>query len=262
MTKKAEMSGVLTKHADNTPTRRIPPNQTDTPNRGTLEACQQTTIPMTDGDPEQKSRPTPAKPEPPLTEAATAKVAHETLAEDPGLGPIASEHGVVELAPADDPFQRLVVSILRQQVSMSAAAAIQERLFAEVDVTPQGVLAAEETILREAGLSAAKTEYVRELATAWSDRGYSRTHFDDLSDGDIAAELTEIRGVGPWTVDMFLMFGLGRPDVFPVGDLGIRKGMWELFGDDLTRGEMKTYAERWQPYRSYASLYLWRAYDG
>jgi DNA-3-methyladenine glycosylase II len=77
----------------------------------------------------------------------------------------------------------------------------------------------------------------------------------------VGDELGEIGGVGPWTVDMFLMFGLGRPDVFPVGDLGIRKGMAVLYDDDLTRAEMRDRAERWAPYRSYASLYLWRATD-
>jgi DNA-3-methyladenine glycosylase II len=77
----------------------------------------------------------------------------------------------------------------------------------------------------------------------------------------VTAELTEIRGVGPWTAKMFLVFGLGRPDVFPVEDLGIRKGMATLYDDDLTRGEMRERATAWAPYRSYASQYLWQIAD-
>lgn len=199
-----------------------------------------------------------------------------TLREDPELAPLVEEYGPMTIQPAEDFYQRFVVSILRQQVSMASAAATRERLFdavgqsptssqdspnpdEAVEVTPEGILAADPELLRDVGLSRQKTEYVKNVAEAFVERGYSQEYFADMTDAEVLAELTSIKGVGEWTANMQLMFSLGRPDVFPVGDLGIRKGMWALFGDDLTRAEMEEVAERWAPYRSYASLYLWRA---
>jgi DNA-3-methyladenine glycosylase II len=183
------------------------------------------------------------------------------LESDDALAPLVAEHGPLGLEPHEDPFRRLVVSLVRQQVSMAAADAIEERLFEAVDITPEGVLAAEESTLRDAGLSAQKTEYVRAVAEAWQERGYDRTYFDGMDDDAVTAELTEIHGVGTWTAKMFLMFALAREDVFPVEDLGVRRGM-EIVCGELTRGEMRERAEAWRPYRSYASRYLWRAYEG
>ncbi|WP_115863910.1 DNA-3-methyladenine glycosylase family protein [Halorussus litoreus] len=182
-----------------------------------------------------------------------------TLREDAYLGPLVDEFGPLTVEPAEDFFARFVTSILRQQVSMASAAATRERLFDAVEVTPEGILAADSAVLRDAGLSAAKTEYVGNVAEAFIERGYSREYFADTSDADVVAELTSIKGVGEWTANMQLLFSLGRPDVFPVGDLGIRKGMETVLGEELTRAEMVERAERWAPYRSDASLYLWRA---
>ncbi|MEF8886871.1 MAG: DNA-3-methyladenine glycosylase 2 family protein [Haloarculaceae archaeon] len=183
------------------------------------------------------------------------------LRSDPDLAPLVEEHGPLELEPADDPFRRLVVSLTRQQVSMAAAAAIEKRLFDAVDVSPEGLLAAEESTLRDAGLSRQKTEYVRAVARAWREREYDRGFFEGMDDEAVTAELTGIHGVGTWTAKMFLLFALGRPDIFPVEDLGIRRGMESLYGDGMDRQEMVAAAERWRPYRSTASLYLWRAVD-
>jgi DNA-3-methyladenine glycosylase II len=187
---------------------------------------------------------------------------HQHLRADEYLGPLVAEHGRLTLDPAEDFFARFVVSVLRQQVSMASAAATRERLFDAVEVTPPGILAADDAVLRDAGLSRQKTRYVNELAVAFDERGYSKASFADMDDDAVRAELTSITGVGPWTADMQLMFSLGRPDVFPVGDLGVRKGMVELFGEDMTRTEMVDRAERWAPYRSYASLYLWGVDEG
>ena len=187
---------------------------------------------------------------------------HDRFRDDPDLGPLVDEHGALVVEPHDDPFERLVVSIVRQQVSMDAAAAIETRLFDAVDATPEAMAAADPAVLRDAGLSSQKTEYVRNAAEAFTERGYDRDYFRELSDDAIRDELTSIAGVGPWTANMFLVFALGREDVFPVGDLGIRKGMQSLFGEDTTRAEMRDIAKRWRPYRSYASLYVWRAYEG
>jgi DNA-3-methyladenine glycosylase II len=187
---------------------------------------------------------------------------HDHLRDDPDLGPLVDEYGELVVEPHDDPFERLVVSIVRQQVSMDAAAAIRERLFDAVDATPESMTSADPAVLRDAGLSSQKVNYVGNVAEAFTERGYDRDYFRELTDEAVHDELTSIAGVGPWTADMFLMFALGREDVFPVGDLGIRKGMQVMFGEDTTRAEMRDVAERWRPYRSYASLYVWRAYEG
>lgn len=189
-------------------------------------------------------------------EAATA------LREDPALEPYIEEYGPLELEHAEDLFERLVVSLLRQQVSIDAAAAIRERLFDRVEVTPAAMLGADDETLQDAGLSAAKVEYVNAVAQAFQQEGYDRAYFADLDDDAVMDELTEIRGVGPWTAKMFLLFALGRPDVFAVEDLGIRRGMEIACGGEMTRREMRERAGEWAPYRSYASLYLWRAYEG
>jgi DNA-3-methyladenine glycosylase II len=185
---------------------------------------------------------------------------HEFLRSDSALGPVVDAHGELTLDPAEDLFERLVTSILRQQVSMASAAATRERLFEAVEVTPTGVLAADEQVLKDAGLSRQKTRYVRNVAEAFHERGYDRDHFAAMDDEAVVAELTEITGVGQWTAEMQLMFALGREDVFPVGDLGIRKGMTTLHPelDREDRAAMVERSERWRPYRSYASLYLWR----
>lgn len=182
-----------------------------------------------------------------------------TLRTDDLLGPVIDRHGPLTIEPADDPFERLVVSILRQQVSMASAAATRERLFDAVEVTPAGVLAAEESALKDAGLSRQKTRYVRNVAETFADNGWDHEAFAAMSDEEVREELTAITGVGEWTANMQLLFTLGRPDVFPVGDLGVRKGMEELHGREMSRREMVEEADRWAPYRSYASLYLWRA---
>jgi DNA-3-methyladenine glycosylase II len=140
---------------------------------------------------------------------------------------------------------------------MASAAATRRRLFEAVEVTPEGILDAETDTLRDAGLSRQKTRYVTNVAAAFRDRGYTLDSFAGMDDRAVIDELTAITGVGTWTAKMQLMFSLGRPDVFPVGDLGVRKGMRTLYGD-IGREAMAERAERWAPYRSYASLYLWQ----
>jgi len=194
----------------------------------------------------------------------TDNAPHTTLRSDEYLGPLVECHGRIDLEPAADFFERFVVSILRQQVSMESAAATRERLFDVVEVSPEGILTADERILRDAGLSRQKTEYVRNVAQAFEAEDYSRAYFEEMSNDAVRAELTDIPGVGPWTANMQLIYSLGRPDVFPVGDLGIRKGMARLFEELAVedRAAMRARSERWTPYRSYASLYLWRECDG
>ncbi len=185
----------------------------------------------------------------------------DLLKGDTVIGPLIDTYGPLELQVADDPFERLVQSILRQQVSMEAADAIAERFFGAIDVSPPALAAANPEDLTEYGLSRQKATYVREVARAFHDNRYTKRYFVGLDDETVIDELTAIRGVGPWTAKMFLMFALGRADIFPVEDLGIRRAMTLHVDAELTRGEMAEYAERWRPVRSYASLYLWRSID-
>src|SRR5699024_9045574 len=141
-----------------------------------------------------------------------------------------------------------------------SATAVRERVFAHLDeVTPEAVLATDEATLREAGLGRSKTEYVRNAATAFQERDLSREGLDGMADDEVISELKRIRGVGEWTARMYLLFVLGREDVFPVGDLAVRRGVESLYadGEDLSRAEIREIAERWRPYRSLATLYIW-----
>ena len=143
---------------------------------------------------------------------------------------------------------------------MASAAATRKRLFDAIEVTPEGVLDADDETLRDAGLSRQKTKYVNNVARAFVEKEYSRAYFEGMDDDIVRTELTLITGVGTWTANMQLLFSLGRPDVFPAGDLGVRKGMAQLFEDLAVddRAAIRNRAERWAPYRSYATLYLWR----
>lgn len=196
----------------------------------------------------------------------TADGANDQLREDEYLGPIVDEVGPLTLDPAEDAFRRLVVSICNQQVSMASAAAIRERLFDAVEITPAGIRAADDETLREAGLSRQKTRYLNEIADAFHEHGWTSDDFAAMDNDEVRETLTDITGVGPWTADMFLLFVVARPDVFPVGDLGVREGLKTLVdhhGEDpeMTRGEMTEFAERWAPVRSYAALYLWQVQE-
>ena len=186
--------------------------------------------------------------------------AHDALRRDPELGRLIDEHGEIELEPHPDPFERLVRTIISQQLSGASASAIRGRVFDRFEITPEGLLAADPDALREAGLSRQKVEYVKNIADRFADGGLSRSAFEAMSDDEIIDELTTIRGVGVWTGKMFLISVMAREDVFPVEDLGIRRGVEALYG--LTEREaMVEKAEDWRPYRSYASRYLWRAVD-
>ena len=135
-----------------------------------------------------------------------AESPHEHLREDPDIGPLVATHGHLTLDPAPDLFRRLVVSICRQQVSMASAAATRDRLFDAVEMTPAGVLAADDATLKDAGLSRQKTRYVNEVAAAFEAHGYSVEYFEALDDNAVREELTAITGVGEWTANMQLLY--------------------------------------------------------
>ena len=165
-----------------------------------------------------------------------------------------------------DAYGTLIRSIVGQQLSTKAAATIYGRvleLFGKHTPTPKQLLKADPERLRAAGLSRAKVAYLRDLAEHVEDGALELERLPELPDEEVAAQLTAIKGLGQWTADMFLMFHLGRPDILPVGDQGIRRAIQVEYGlrklPDAKR--MQTIAKPWRPYRTLASLYLWSSLD-
>src|SRR3954468_17782982 len=165
-----------------------------------------------------------------------------------------------------DAYGALLRAIVGQQLSSRAARTIHGRvleLFGGRLPTPAELLAAEPDTLRAAGLSRAKVAYLRDLAERVERHELELERFAELPDDEVSAQLLAVKGLGRWTVDMFLIFHLRRPDVLAVGDLGIRRAAQIAYGlDDLPKAdELERIAEPWRPHRSLASLYLWRSLD-
>ena len=188
---------------------------------------------------------------------------YETLRNDETMASLVEEFGRVSVEPVEsgEEFRRLVVSITNQSVSTESARAVRSRLFDALDdVTPQSVLETPPEELASTGIGEAKAEYLHETARAFERKDYTREAFAEASNDEVRDALTEIRGVGEWTANMYLIFVLGREDVLPLGDLAVRRGIEGLYGVD-TRDEMRKIAETWKPYRSYGTRYVWKWYE-
>ena len=164
--------------------------------------------------------------------------------------------------PLSDPFSVLIYSIIGQQISGFAARAIAGRLqerFAGRMPSPAELLATDPAALKSVGLSQRKVEYVQSLAEHVISGGLQIEHLDKLSDDEVREQITSSRGLGRWTADMFLLINLERPDVLPIGDLGIRSAVQRLYRLDHlpSPGEVDAIGEKWRPNRSLASFYLW-----
>ncbi|MFQ5568530.1 MAG: DNA-3-methyladenine glycosylase family protein [Rhodothermales bacterium] len=189
---------------------------------------------------------------------------------DPAMNRLIEHVGplTLELRAMDSPFQALMRAIIYQQLSGKAAATIHRRVLAlfpgDEPPDPEDLVAVPEESLRGAGMSRAKVAAVKDLAAKTLDGTVPlKEQLVGMTDEEIIERLTAVRGIGPWTVEMLLIFHLGRPDVLPVTDLGVRKGFMLTYNlEDLPKpSELRTYGERWKPYRSVASWYLWRAVD-
>jgi DNA-3-methyladenine glycosylase II len=165
-----------------------------------------------------------------------------------------------------DPFEAVARAIVGQQLSTKAARSIWEKLLSQFGgetPTPEALLRKRPQTLRKAGLSNAKVEFLRDLASRVKDGRLDFSRIKDLPDGDVIADLIEVKGVGQWTAEMFLMFHLAREDVVSVGDLGIRRAVQIAYGMEELPGpeELEKLAEAWRPHRTLACLYLWRSLD-
>jgi len=202
-----------------------------------------------------------------FSEADFAKARRILMRRDPRLGAIMKRVGRCELPDSrtDDPFAALVKVIMSQQLSGKAADTIFGRVVAlgapAGGLTPVSVRALDAAALRGAGVSRPKITYLYDLADHVGDGRLDLHALDGHPDEEVIAKITAVKGLGRWSAEMFLMFRLNRPDILPVGDLGIVKGMQRLFGMKRRPSErtMVRLAEPWKPYRSIASWYVWRA---
>ncbi|MGE0393627.1 MAG: DNA-3-methyladenine glycosylase [Vicinamibacterales bacterium] len=203
-----------------------------------------------------------------MTPADYAKARRTLMRRDPILGAVMKQCGPCGLADAQhtDPFKALVGAIVSQQLSVKAAATIQRRfedLFRTGRrarfPTPEQVMAVSDDALRGVGLSRMKVSFIRDLCRHVMDGSLRLRDLDTLDDEEVIRELVAVKGIGRWTAEMFLMFRLHRPDVLPVGDLGIVRGFQKVYGwkKDPSPAKMTRTAEAWRPYRSIACWYLW-----
>lgn len=185
---------------------------------------------------------------------------------DPILRPIIESAPLPTITPHTNYYQELVESIISQQLSVKAAATILKRfkeLFSEDFPSPESILTKDIETFRSVGLSRQKASYIQDLAMKVIDGTVVFSHLDSLSNQEVVDELVQIKGVGVWTVHMFLMFCMGRLDVLPTGDLGIRNGVQKLYGlsekPDPEMIERIANEHSWHPYESLASWYVWHS---
>lgn len=183
---------------------------------------------------------------------------------DPVLAGIVDRVGPFEPSHEPDLWWALVDAIASQQLSVKAAATIVGRIAALGEGArpgPEAILALPDERLRACGLSGAKVRYVRDLAAKWLDGTLQPERWPALPDEELIVELTQVRGIGRWTAEMLLMFSLGRPDVLPVDDLALRVAVQRAYAlpQRPGRAEMEALGAPWRPFRSVASLYLWRS---
>jgi DNA-3-methyladenine glycosylase II len=183
---------------------------------------------------------------------------------DPVMAGIMRAHPKIFLARRGEAFLTLARAIVGQQISVKAAQSVWDRVVACAgDVTPEKILSKQRSELRACGLSDRKTEYIADLAQHFADGSIHVQRWGEMADEDIIAELVQVRGVGRWTAEMFLIFNLLRPDVFPLDDLGLQKGIRVAYfrNRKVALSTLRKLGESWRPWRSVATWYLWRSLD-
>ncbi len=187
------------------------------------------------------------------------------LAQDRVMAELIESYPPPEPRTQNDLFIELIDAIVSQQLSVKAAAAIYGRLERHFDgsgITPRGLVDASQDDLRALGLSWSKIRYMQGIGRAILDGEFDPAALESMSDEDAAAELVKLKGVGPWTAEIILMFALGRPDIFSVGDLGLRAAVALHYGVERDNyDEVLAVAAGWSPYRSLACHYLWKSLD-
>ncbi len=184
---------------------------------------------------------------------------------DPVMARIMRSRPKVFLVRRGEPFLTLARAIVGQQISVKAAQSVWERVCICLDqrITPEAVVARDRKSLRACGLSDRKTEYIADLAQHFADGSIHVQRWPGMDDEAVIADLVQVRGIGRWTAEMFLIFNLLRPDVFPLDDLGLQKGIRSGYfrGRKVALSTMRKLGESWRPWRSVATWYLWRSLD-
>lgn len=184
--------------------------------------------------------------------------------QDPVMAALIRAHPKASLFSRGDPFQTLFRSIVGQQISVKAADSVWTRVCAGVPaMTPEGIFTTGVNALRACGLSQRKAEYASDLAAHFVHGRIDARDWPKMSDDAVIAELTAVRGIGRWTAEMFLIFNLMRPDVFPLDDIGLQKAVWQHYfaGEKQPLSMLKAQGEAWAPWRTVATWYLWRSLD-
>ncbi len=179
------------------------------------------------------------------------------------MAAIIRRHPRVHLEPRGDPFHTLARAIVGQQISVAAAQSVWNKFSGvALEIVPHKILLLKAAQLRACGLSGRKCEYISDLAQRFVDGHVHLHRWPEMSDDEVVEDLVQVRGIGRWTAEMFLMFNLLRPDVFPLDDLGLRKGIQlAYFKRKPALSSMRRLGETWRPYRSLATWYLWRSLD-
>jgi|AGTN01.1.fsa_nt_gi 3-methyladenine DNA glycosylase/8-oxoguanine DNA glycosylase len=184
------------------------------------------------------------------------------LSSDAVMKKLIEKYGPLELEPEGETFSFLASAIAGQQLSGKVADVIWKRVLKLAgEITPEILLSLKDGDLRAAGLSFSKISYIKNLASAVIEGRVRIDKFEELPDEEIIKELTSVKGIGPWTAEMFLIFSLCREDVFSAGDGGLARAIDILYGKEHAKKERLKLSESWKPYRSYASLYLWKSLE-
>lgn len=185
---------------------------------------------------------------------------------DPVLSALAQQYPVTPLVKSGNYFENLVESIISQQLSVKVSDVIVARFRAVVPsstIEPAAVLSLSDETVRSQGISYAKIRYIKDLARHVQDGLIDMTTLDDLPDEEVIATLTQVKGIGRWTAEMFLMFTLAREDIFSTGDLGLKRAIQKAYAlkREPTTRELLTLSAKWSPYRTYACRILWQSLD-
>ena len=186
----------------------------------------------------------------------------ELSRKDDVLHEIINEFNDLELVSRGDLFYTLIRSVIGQQISVKAASTVWSRFCERIgDIEPKNILSADIEALRSCGLSQRKAEYVIGISESWSD--YDSLEWKEMSDEEIIQELIKLRGVGKWTAEMILIFTMLRPDVFPIGDIGMIRGIEKSYnsGEKMSIEELYAISEKWKPWRTVACCFMWRTVD-
>ena len=186
----------------------------------------------------------------------------ELSSNDKILSKIINEYDDLELISRGDIFFTLIRSIIGQQISVKAASTVWSRFTERVgDINPENILSTHFDDLRKCGLSQRKAEYVIGISESWHE--YDKFDWKKMEDQEIIDKLVSLRGVGKWTAEMILIFTLLRPDVFPIGDIGMVRGIEKSYksGEKISEEELHKISEKWKPWRTVACCYMWRTID-